>query len=395
MRRHHVVRAAIAATGFFTANSATGDGLLKLRIGARLRAPLLAVALAIASSPVAFGQSVIRGTDPSVTKNAGPIPNEIGTLPLDDTMYVSCQLGSFLTAIQALKRNGSSTIEQIRYSCTDPTGRETAIQGTNPTVAHNENPDGMSATDGLGTSVPKCPSGSFISSIQGFATQGFPSIVAIRYECRTPDWIQVAIKGTDKQVIGSEGPVYGLSGTYALESSVAQCPLGSFVSGLQGFKLPASDMVLGAIRYSCSNLPTASGTITPNYIVLLVAYAPPGTNGGKSTSSVEYGASSTAGTTTSVSNSFKQSMSVTSDVSGGIFGNGVGSGLSFSYGQTVTDDHSTDIKKVAGSNLKILGGAVDGVDRNRDYIYLWLRPNLNLSLTSASAVWTLQLVPVV
>jgi hypothetical protein len=162
-----------------------------------------------------------------------------------------------------------------------------------------------------------------------------------RYECRTPKWVQTAIKGTDSLVTGSEGSVYGLAGTYGIESTVAQCPQGYFVSGLQGFKLPSSDMVLTDIRYVCSNLPTGVGTITPNYIVLLVVYAPPGTNGGKSTSSVEYGTSSTAGTTTSVSNSFKQSTSVSSDVSGGIFGNGVSAGLSFSYGQTVTDDHST------------------------------------------------------
>jgi hypothetical protein len=40
--------------------------------------------------------------------------------------------------------------------------------------------------------------------------------------------------------------------------------------------------------------------------------------------------------------------------------------------------------------LKILGGGVDGIDHNRDYIYLWLKPTLSLTLTSASAVWTFQ-----
>src|SRR5690348_12910648 len=39
--------------------------------------------------------------------------------------------------------------------------------------------------------------------------------------------------------------------------------------------------------------PPVTGTVQPKYLVLTVIYAPPGTNGGKSSSSVTYGSSST------------------------------------------------------------------------------------------------------
>ena len=53
-----------------------------------------------------------------------------------------------------------------------------------------------------------------------------------------------------------------------------------------------------------SNQPV-TGTALPKYQVLTLLYAPPGANGGKSTSSVDYGAGSTTGTTTSTDSSYE------------------------------------------------------------------------------------------
>jgi hypothetical protein len=55
----------------------------------------------------------------------------------------------------------------------------------------------------------------------------------------------------------------------------------------------------------------AIGQVRPAYQLLTMAYAPPGTNGGKSSSKVAYGSGSTTGTTTSVSSSFKEGVAVT------------------------------------------------------------------------------------
>ena len=52
------------------------------------------------------------------------------------------------------------------------------------------------------------------------------------------------------------------------------------------------------------------GTVSPKYLVLTVIYAPPGTEGGSSSSSVVYGSGSTTGSTVSSTGSFKQNHSV-------------------------------------------------------------------------------------
>jgi hypothetical protein len=129
------------------------------------------------------------------------------------------------------------------------------------------------------------------------------------------------------------------------------------------------------------------GSASPRYMVLMVAYTPPGTNGGRSASSVVYQDASTAGTTTSVSSTFKQTYSVTADAGAGFIGGG-GAGLTFAYSRSVTDDQSLDIKKTRDTRITVPGPSVDGIDHDRDYIYLWLNPQINLALGPSSGVWT-------
>lgn len=61
-----------------------------------------------------------------------------------------------------------------------------------------------------------------------------------------------------------------------------------------------------------------TGTVRPRYQVLTLVYAPPGTNGGKSTSSVDYGSGSTTSTTTSASSSFKAGIDVSASAGGNV-----------------------------------------------------------------------------
>lgn len=131
------------------------------------------------------------------------------------------------------------------------------------------------------------------------------------------------------------------------------------------------------------------GNVVPNYIVLTVIYAPPGTNGGHSSSSVSYQAGSTTGTLTSASQSFKTANSLTFEGSGGFLGNGGGAGLSFDVSHSATDSQSLEIKKSATSTINRTGPSQDGVNHDEDAIYLLLNPTVNLALSSSSASWLL------
>jgi hypothetical protein len=64
----------------------------------------------------------------------------------------------------------------------------------------------------------------------------------------------ISVKGTDGSVAGSKGSVSGLAGTYSLDNDqFVQCPPGSFVSAIQGFK-PNGQAPIVQIRYACRSL---------------------------------------------------------------------------------------------------------------------------------------------
>ncbi len=130
-----------------------------------------------------------------------------------------------------------------------------------------------------------------------------------------------------------------------------------------------------------------SGFLQPRYVVLTVVYAPPGTAGGKSTISVTYGSTSTTGTTTSVSNSFKNSVSVKEETSGSIFGNGGGLDFNFSHSTTSTDTSSVDIKKSITTTITRNGPGKDGIDHDEDQIYLWLNPVIDVAALQGGFTW--------
>lgn len=135
--------------------------------------------------------------------------------------------------------------------------------------------------------------------------------------------------------------------------------------------------------------PPLSGTLQPKYKILTVIYAPPGTQGGGSTSSVSYGSGSTAGTTVSASKSFKQEYKISVKSEAGFLGTGGSVGASFGYARNASNDKSLDITKTAATEINHAGPAVDGVDHDRDQIWLWLNPSIRLSLTPAGVEWTL------
>jgi hypothetical protein len=145
--------------------------------------------------------------------------------------------------------------------------------------------------------------------------------------------------------------------------------------------------------------PPVTGTVTGKYLVLTVIYAPPGTNGGKSASNTSYESDSSTGTTSSNSSSFKQDYSVSATVKFGLGcstdGSGkttcplsVGGGASFEYTKNDTHTDALDMKKTVSSKIVVPGPSADGVDHDRDEIWLLLRPKWGFTVSGKSVTWT-------
>lgn len=144
--------------------------------------------------------------------------------------------------------------------------------------------------------------------------------------------------------------------------------------------------------------PPATGTVNLKYLVLNVIYAPPGTKeiapGQTSSSLVNYGSESTAGTTTTGAGSFKQDYSVTATVSGGFLcvsdkcTIGASGGASYEYSTNHTHTDALDIKKTTSSSILVNGPSVDGVDHGSDTVWLMLRAKLDVSISGTSVIWT-------
>ncbi len=114
-------------------------------------------------------------------------------------------------------------------------------------------------------------------------------------------------------------------------------------------------------------------------------YAPPGTKGGASKSSVSYSAGSTTGTTTSASESFKVANSLSFEVKGSV----ASAGASFDYSHSTTNNQSLSITKSATSAISETGPATDGINPDEDEIWLLLNPTINLAPAPGAATWAL------
>jgi hypothetical protein len=134
----------------------------------------------------------------------------------------------------------------------------------------------------------------------------------------------------------------------------------------------------------------ATGTMRPKYYILSVLYSPPGANGGKSGSAVDYASGSTTGTTTSTSSSFKAGLSV--EASSGLDIGIVKLGLStqFSASTTSTDTSSENITKSQTFDIKVPGPGADGINHDHDMFLLMLNPLLAVSVYPGNnMVWTM------
>jgi hypothetical protein len=104
--------------------------------------------------------------------------------------------------------------------------------------------------------------------------------------------------------------------------------------------------------------PLKYGTVRPSYQILMLVYAPPGTNGGKSTSMVDYGSGSSTDTTTSTSSSFKDGIDISASVGGDIGAVTVGANVDFSFSKPTTKNDQVESKKSQSSDIKLQGPTV-------------------------------------
>ncbi len=116
--------------------------------------------------------------------------------------------------------------------------------------------------------------------------------------------------------------------------------------------------------------------VTPDYKVVSIIYAPPGTKGGKS-SSVTYFKGSELGSKTTAENSFKSDFGLTASTGFGVGFIDWDVKVNATQSTTNTSLDSLTITKKEGHELTINGPGIDGIDHNRDKIVLWLRPKLN------------------
>ncbi|MEZ4237032.1 MAG: hypothetical protein R3F59_12940 [Myxococcota bacterium] len=148
-----------------------------------------------------------------------------------------------------------------------------------------------------------------------------------------------------------------------------------YANGQYGWKTCGSNGMFGPCEVPTPP-PRPSAKVRADYKVLTVVYAPPGRQGGAN-SSVSYGSGSTLGSTTSLSDSFSQSTTVGVKLSQGLL---TSVGGSFTYGRESSDTEATEIKKASTTTIAMGGPAVDGVDHDRDQIWLWLGPRFDLAM---------------
>ena len=137
--------------------------------------------------------------------------------------------------------------------------------------------------------------------------------------------------------------------------------------------------------------PTYAGFVNPKYVVLSVQYSPPGMK-----STVDYGTTTTLGTSSSLMNSFVSSDMVTVTLGlmspKGTPGQGVNpvTGMfSESFSNTWTEEQDTSssiaFNKTSGNDIIVTGPATNGVglDHTNDKIAIWLNPVASYQITGS------------
>ena len=146
--------------------------------------------------------------------------------------------------------------------------------------------------------------------------------------------------------------------------------------------------------------PIAKGTMQPKYYILTVLYAPPGMNGdngrsssvlGNAVSSVNYSSSSSTGTTTSITNSFKEGLNVEASIGFNVLTIvKLGVDTQFNASTTSSDASSETITSTTTFAQNVPGPGHDGIDHDHDMIALMLNPLIGVAVYPGNVMqWTI------
>jgi uncharacterized membrane protein len=135
-----------------------------------------------------------------------------------------------------------------------------------------------------------------------------------------------------------------------------------------------------------TTFPAAPVKLNPKYLVLSVAYAPPGRQ-----SFVDYGNSTTLGARLSFSETFQTGITQSNKKTTGVK-TPLESSTSFTQTAQSTAQFavSDSVEKAESHNIVIPGPAdsLDGIDHNEDRFFLWLNPAFTVTATSPTSVET-------
>lgn len=132
-------------------------------------------------------------------------------------------------------------------------------------------------------------------------------------------------------------------------------------------------------------------TVTPKYMIMAIAYAPPGctittpTACGTSNGSsfVDYSSSTSNGTKITTKDSFQLGLTITYSAS---FLDVLSGGGSYGFQNTTTDTSSVNVTKTQANDWKVLGNG-DGVDHSQDQFFLLLHPKVTLAKSGSTIQW--------
>ncbi len=136
-------------------------------------------------------------------------------------------------------------------------------------------------------------------------------------------------------------------------------------------------------------------TVTPKFLVMAVAYAPPGCTTGPSgspspcgtqngSSFVDYNSSSANGTKITTKDSFQLGLTISYDHS---FLSGLHGGGSYGFQETDSDTTAVSVTKTRTSDWKVQGNG-DGVDHGQDQFFLLLHPKVILEKRGSEILWS-------
>ena len=215
------------------------------------------------------------------------------------------------------------------------------------------------------------------------------TVVSDLYDC-TDVYTYIEYDFSNMVYTSVDGVQHPLTGdtTYYIKSTNSSSPCKSSPGPTITYNGTSYTLIIAPVGGGLDVTVTVPGYVNPKYVVVGVTYAPPGPQ-----SFVNYSNSTLVSNTSSLSNSFSSTYTVTVKLGsqGGIFGWLSGSQSntsSTSWGQETDTSSSLTVSKQTQISLQVPGpaDAYVGVDHDYDIIWVWLNPVALFTLTNNGVV---------